>query len=706
MSDPALGQILAIGYDPVTVMISIVLACFAGVTGLMLADHVMGALRPVSRFWWIGGAIPMGCGIWAMHFTGMLAARVDGLAQMHYSLGLTLISLVPAIIASAAALYFSSQSRPIRSRLQICALGLASGIGAMHYTGMEAMQMPGLRYDFPLFVLSLLVAHGLAFAALRIRFGIRGFRSLSTHTTTIMAGIIFGVAVAGMHYTAMAAASFHEITGHVYPEAGLSEMALANAIVGFAITVLGLALAATWMDNRSQRQRHIEIEHIAKTDSLTGLPNRAFFDQYLEQALREAQATDSRFALMFLDLNDFKAVNDSSGHAVGDRFLRECANRLRSTLRAQDTMARFGGDEFVFLLTGIGSSADAACCAERFLDCMDGPIEIDDRTFHVSGSVGLSLYPDDGKTPDGLIQAADAAMYQAKRSRSRYQFFDRQIVDDARERLRLVSDLQQAIQDDQLSFHYQPLVNLDTGRWVGVEALMRWNHPQEGFLSPEIFIPMAERGGLLPRLEEWALRQACEQARAWKDQGFNFGRISVNVSATEFARPDFVERVKTVLDDAAVRGDAIELEITESSLMHQDDATIKRLHRLRALGITLAIDDFGTGYSSLSYLKSLPIDRIKIDRCFVNGIADDPKDKAVILAITEMSASFGFNVLAEGIEHEHQRIALMALGCEFGQGYLFARPVAPEILDSEAAHARFRESPPPANESGEPIKDV
>lgn len=681
-NDPALGQALSGSYDPLLVLLSIVLASIAGTTALILADRMKGSSTQPSNYWWLCGAVPMGVGVWAMHFTGMLAFRIDDAPPMSYSLGLTLVSLVPAVLASAAALYFIAQNRPGRRRLHICALLLAAGIGTMHYTGMEAMQMPGLRYDPVLFVLSLVIAHTLAHIALRVHFGISRMHTIPTSATRMIAGIVFGFAVAGMHYTAMAAASFHATPGIEPVQKSLSDAVLAGVISGSALLLLALSILAAWIDRRIDFQRRMELERTAHTDSLTGLPNRVPFQDRLERLLTEAKHNEQRLAVAFLDLNGFKTINDSLGHRIGDRVLQEIAVRLRDSLRVKDTVARFGGDEFVFIINDIMSPDDARRRADRLVQSLDMPLQLDDRKLHVTASVGLSVYPDDGESADALIQAADAAMYQAKHYNMRYYRFEKFPDDDVMERLRRGFDLPAAMRDGQISFRYQPWVDLASRRWLGMEALVRWHHPTEGEIGPGVLLSLAERSGLILRFEEWALRQACQQARNWLDMGFDCGRIALNISVQQFARWDFVEQLERILSETRVPGTLLELEITESSLMDADAALLERLNQVRQLGVTLAVDQFGVGYSSLYQLKSLPINKLKIDRAFTFGLGHNPKDAALIEAIVQMASAMGFEVTAEGIEHEDQRERLLALGCSLGQGHLFSYPLSIQSIEA------------------------
>ncbi|PMR68299.1 putative bifunctional diguanylate cyclase/phosphodiesterase [Halomonas heilongjiangensis] len=690
-SDPTLGPLLEGTYDPLLVTLSIAIACFAGLTALMLADRMVASPSPTSKAWWhIGGAVAMGCGIWAMHFSAMLAFSVEGHEHMEYAMSLTALSLVPAILGSGAALHFMAHPNLKVHQLLVGALLMAVGIGSMHYTGMEAMHMAGLRYHFPFFVLSIVVAFLLALAALYLHFRVRSLPAFSESGMTLVAGVFMGFAVAGMHYTAMGASRFYESPVSAAHDSLLSQESMAAAIGGFAGLILGLSLLVTWVDRQKAIQRMLE--HLAHTDALTGLPNRAHFRRCLGLALSHSQRQGTRLAVMFMDLNDFKTINDSLGHATGDRVLQEFARRLIEPVRGDDTVARFGGDEFIILIRDLAMPEDAVQTAERLLRAMDAPIEFDDWKLHAQASIGISIYPDDSEQPDELIQQADAAMYQAKRHDSGYHFFDQDMTDRAMLRVRLGNDLRDALKQDQLLLHYQPQVNLRTGKWTGVEALARWQHPREGNIPPSVFVPLAERTGLVLALGEWALRGACQQGRAWLDAGLAFGHIAVNVTAPQLARPGFVTQLRRILESADLPARYLELEITESSLMHSDQGTIKSLHEIRRMGVSLAIDDFGTGYSSLSYLKHLPISKLKIDRSFVHGILDDPRDQAIVRAVAEMGASLGFIVLAEGIETEEQGQAVLQLGCRQGQGYFFALPADAESIVGAPSWPRWEDA--------------
>ena len=429
-SDPTLGPLLESTYDPVLVTLSIAIACFAGLTALMLADRMVASPSPTSKTWWhLGGAVAMGCGIWAMHFSAMLAFSVEGHEHMEYTLSLTVLSLVPAMLGSGAALHFMAHPSLKVHQLLVGALLMAVGIGSMHYIGMEAMRMDGLRYDVLFFVLSIVVAFLLALAALYLHFRVRSLPAFSESGMTLVAGVFMGFAVAGMHYTAMGASRFYRTPVTTAHDSLLSHGGMAATIGGFAGLILGLSLLASWVDRQKAIQRMLE--HLANTDALTGLPNRMLFRRRLGLALSHSQRQGTRLAVMFMDLNDFKTINDSLGHAAGDRVLQEFARRLTGPVRGDDMVARFGGDEFIILIQDLTMPEDAVQTAERLLRAMEVPIEFDDWKLHTQASIGISIYPNDSERADELIQQADAAMYRAKRHGYGYHFFDKAMTDRA-----------------------------------------------------------------------------------------------------------------------------------------------------------------------------------------------------------------------------------------------------------------------------------
>jgi diguanylate cyclase (GGDEF)-like protein len=382
-------------------------------------------------------------------------------------------------------------------------------------------------------------------------------------------------------------------------------------------------------------------------------------------------------ALLFLDLDGFKHINDSLGHLIGDQLLKSIAGRLVNCVRASDTVSRQGGDEFVVLLAEVKESSDAAITAKKILQAVAEPHCIDQHDLHVTTSIGLSVYPDDGLDAETLIKNADLAMYQAKESgRQSYQFFKPAMNVRAVERQSIEESLRRALERQELAVHYQPKVNLNTGEIIGAEALVRWNHPERGPVSPGKFIPVAEDCGLIVSIGNWVLREACRQTRAWADAGLPLATIAVNISAIEFRNEHFLDGVFAILQDTGLSPRRLELELTETVLMKRADSTESVFKKLRAGGVQLAVDDFGTGYSSLSYLRKFPIDSLKIDQSFVRQITANPDDTAIVTAVISMGRSLNLRVIAEGVETRHEMEFLQAHHCDEAQGYYFSRPLA------------------------------
>jgi diguanylate cyclase (GGDEF)-like protein len=426
-----------------------------------------------------------------------------------------------------------------------------------------------------------------------------------------------------------------------------------------------------------RKRAETEIKKLAYYDTLTGLPNRVLFTDRLRQAIILADRDQRGVALMFLDLDHFKKINDSLGHAYGDRLLKITADRIQSCLRSSDTVARLGGDEFVVVLPLVSGAEDVPKVANKILDVLKQPVHFDDHDIYTSVSIGIALFPTDAESLDDLLKNADIAMYQAKeRGRNNFQFFSRDMNELALSRQRIESGMRQALARQEFYLEYQPQFDIGLRTIVGVEALVRWKHPQNGRIAPTDFISIAEETGLIIPLGEWILRTACCQARKWHDIGYNWLRVAVNISARQFKQSNFVTLVSDILTETGMNPNYLELELTESTIMERADQNILALQELKNLGIKLAIDDFGTGYSSLSYLKHFPIDRLKIDRSFVRDINTDSDDAAIAEAIIVMAHSLKLNVVAEGVEQEAQLDFLHSKQCDELQGFLMSHPLS------------------------------
>ena len=423
------------------------------------------------------------------------------------------------------------------------------------------------------------------------------------------------------------------------------------------------------------RHAQEELDFLAHHDSLTGLPNRQLFNELLQHAIRSAEREHRQFALLFLDLDRFKIINDTLGHPVGDRLLVDVALRLREVMRGIDTVSRIGGDEFILLLDHLDDPQEAAMVSQRLIERLSQPYEIMGHTLYSGVSIGIAVYPGDGVEGAVLQRNADSALYQAKdEGRGTYRFFDISLAEVARERLALETLLRQAMDHNQLRLHFQPQVDLARGEVIGMEALARWDSPSLGAISPTRFIPLAEETGLIVPLGEWALRSACRQMRAWMDEEDAPDYVAVNVSAVQLSRSDLPAVVRAALQEFDLDASYLELEITESFVMAGPEAAVRVLQELKDLGVRLSIDDFGTGYSSLAYLKRLPVDRLKVDQSFVRDMLVDANDEAIVRAVIAMGHSLGLNVLAEGVETVEQAQRLKMLGCDSAQGWHYGRP--------------------------------
>ncbi len=436
---------------------------------------------------------------------------------------------------------------------------------------------------------------------------------------------------------------------------------------------------AIFSDITERKAAQARIEYLAHHDPLTGLPNRSLLRERLEHEISRARRNEKQLGVLFLDLDRFKTINDSLGHAAGDRLLREVADRLRHNLRETDVVCRQGGDEFIVILPELADATAAAQAANKIIEALREPVDVGDRSVHTSFSIGIALFPEDGHTPSSLLKAADMAMYHAKESeRGTFRFFTHELNARAVERLELDSKLRQALYRHEFEVHYQPQWSLADRRLTGVEALVRWRSDGE-WIAPSRFIPVAEDNGQIVALGHWVLNEACRAAAAWRAQGHPV-TVAVNVSPVQIRRDDMVKRVSTALAISGLPADALELEITESLLMDDDSHALEALAALKQLGIKLAIDDFGTGYSNLAYLKRFAVDRLKIDQSFVRGIDNRPDTAAIVGAVIEMGRRLGLNTIAEGVETETEYEALLRAGCNEVQGYLLGRPMSGEAL--------------------------
>ena len=668
------------------VLISLCVAILASYTALDLTGRIATAKGRAVYLWMGGGALAMGIGVWSMHFIGMLAFSLP--IDLGYDVGLTALSLLIAVLSSGFALWLVSQpSLPIL-QLAFGALFMGAGISCMHYTGMAAMRMlPGIDYDPTLFGASLAIAVGASAAALWIAFRLR------QHTPYVrqirgLAAMLMGLAIVGMHYTGMAAANFPAGSFCGALGGGLQGDGLVYLVLITTLAVLAVALLTSVLDARLEARTaelarsltlaNQELTQLALHDTLTGLPNRTLLSDRIEQAIGKVAEQGGCFALMFIDLDGFKPVNDAFGHHVGDLLLKAVAARLRGHLHSQDTLARIGGDEFV-LLVELQEPDDAMDVAVKQVNLVSRPYRVAEHDLQLTASLGIVLYPGNGEDQLELLRNADAAMYHAKSAgKNGYSFFDVSMNSNARQQLQLLQDLRMALEQCQFRLHYQPKFDAQACQPIGAEALLRWEHPQHGLLLPDRFIGLAEKTGLIIPIGEWVLDEACRQMRQWLEQGHGDWRMAVNLSALQFCHAGLVDSVARALRENGLPANHLTLEITETTAMHDADASLTVLQRLSDMGVDLSIDDFGTGYSSLMYLKRLPANELKIDRGFVRDLEQDSDDAAIVSAIVALGQALGLRIVAEGVETDGQQDFLTRLGCDSLQGYLLGQPVPAE----------------------------
>ncbi|WP_288754391.1 EAL domain-containing protein [uncultured Pseudomonas sp.] len=679
---------LTASYSSSLVLISLCVAILASYTALDLAGRIATARGYAASLWMIGGALAMGTGIWSMHFVGMLALQLP--VELGYDLTLTACSLLIAVLSSGFALWLVSQPSLPFLQLALGALIMGAGIASMHYTGMAALRMtPGIDYDPSLFMASLLIAVGASAAALWTAFRLRR-QTPYVRQIRGLAAVLMGIAIVGMHYTGMAAAGFPQGSFCGALPDGLEGDGLVSLVLITTFAVLLVALLTSVLDARLEARTaalarsltlaNQELTQLALHDTLTGLPNRSLLADRIELAISKVAEQGGCFALMFIDLDGFKPVNDAFGHHAGDLLLKAVATRLRGHLHSQDTLARIGGDEFV-LLVELQDPSDAMNVAIKQVNLVSRPFRVAEHDLQLSASLGIVLYPGNGQDQHELLRNADAAMYHAKRvGKNGYSFFDASMNSNARQQLQLLQDLRLAVAAGQFRLHYQPKFDAKRCQPVGAEALLRWEHPQHGLLAPDRFIGLAEKTGLIIPIGDWVLDEACRQMRLWLDEGIEGWRIAVNLSAIQFCHAGLLDSVARALERHALPANCLTLEITETTAMSDVEVSLTVLQQLSDMGVDLSIDDFGTGYSSLMYLKRLPANELKIDRGFVRELEDEGEDAAIVSAIVALGRALGLRIVAEGVETSSQQAFLTRLGCDSLQGYLLGRPVPAEQL--------------------------
>jgi diguanylate cyclase (GGDEF)-like protein len=693
------------------VLLSIAVAIFASYTALDLSTRITASRGRSAQLWLIGGAFSMGVGIWSMHFIGMLAFSLP--VPMGYDVPITLLSMLIAVVVSYFALFTVTRRTLSNRNLAVGGTLMGMGICAMHYTGMAAMEMsPPIRYDPWLFAASIAVAIVAALAALWMAFHLRANENWMIYAK-LGSAVIMGFGITGMHYTGMAAARFaHDtvcLTG-----ASVDNSWMAGTIAAFTFVILCVTLMLSLYDARvasrtarmaaSLQAANEELQRMALQDGLTRLPNRLLLEDRLSQAIAHAQRSRSVCAVLFVDLDRFKAVNDTLGHFVGDELLKGVAARLLSAVRSSDTVSRLGGDEFVVLLGEMAQADDAEKAAGKVQAALSQPFQVLGHELVITASIGISLFPFHGKDARALITNADAAMYSVKKSgRNSVEFFSEENTTFFPERLQMERALRQAVARRQFELHYQPRVDVATGAVIGMEALLRWRHPEKGFVMPDDFIPLAEETGLILPIGDWVLEEACRQNKAWQNKGLRPLRVSVNISALQFQQKSLLDCVAEALRKSGLDPAWLEVEITESVVMQKASEAIVTLQELARMGVHISIDDFGTGYSSLSYLKRFPLHTLKIDRSFIRDLSSNQDDATIVVAIVAMAHNLRLKVVAEGVETGDQLRLLLALGTDEYQGDHHSRPVA--AAEFELTLAQVRGAGPHEGPGGAKPKD-
>lgn len=471
------------------------------------------------------------------------------------------------------------------------------------------------------------------------------------------------------------------------------DRSVAKAFISGALDYITKPVNWSVLKHRVRRMLHAaeaerQIRHLAYLDTLTGLPNRLLFMDRLDQAISRSVRQSNIFALLFIDIDHFKVINDSMGHHAGDQLLTSVTARLQQSVRQSDTIARLGGDEFTVIVENINQPEDVMVVTKSILSMLSDPVFIDGREVFISASIGISVFPDDGDDLGSLLKNAETAMYKAKdHGRNNLQFYRAEMSETAMRRLDLENSLRNAIEKDELLVYYQPKFDLTTGKCQGMEALVRWDHPVKGLVQPDEFIPLAEETGMILQLDDWVIRTACMQLSVWKKAGYEVSNLAINVSARQFKEHRLAGVIQKILEETGIDGHELEIELTESTLVDNNENAREMLNELHEMGLKIALDDFGTGYASMSYLKDFPIDTVKIDRSFIWGIPNDKEDMAIVKAIVGLAEALDLSLIAEGVETEQQIEFLNNIGCKYAQGYYWSKPVSAMMFEQDVLKA-------------------
>jgi diguanylate cyclase (GGDEF)-like protein len=659
---------LAHEHDPLLVSLAALVCLLGSLVTIKLFQRTLQAGGSSWIHWCFLASVCAGAAIWSTHFIAMLG-YLPGV-PVHFDATLTIVSALIAVLGTATGLAFARMRH--EGVAVVCGGGMIGlAISAMHYVGMFGYRPDGIVRWLPEYVAAS-VACAMVLAALCVYY-------LRTNVEALRpwrAIVLLVAAIVVLHFVGMAAFVVTPIAGLSGGEDSEVFDALAGAIAIGAVLIVGTGISTHLVD-KSRADSEERLREIALIDAVTGLSNRHSFNNQLHEQCRLLESGESSFALFMVDLDRFKAINDSMGHPVGDLLLEKVAERIRQAMRPGDVVARIGGDEFAMIARGISNREAARGLAERIVATLSEPFNLDGQIAEIGASVGVTLAPADSSNAETLTQQADVALYCAKNSgRGCTCLFDQSLAEQTRQRCELEIDLRRAWANREFEVHFQPILDVETRKFTGAEALLRWTSATRGAVSPAEFIPVAEEMGLVMPIGELVIEKACEAAMSWPDHL----SVSINVSPVQMMGGRLPETVTRALANSGLPPHRLEIEITETALLGDDDGGRRILEELRALGVSISLDDFGTGYSSLSYLHRFPMDRIKIDRSFVDRLPDDPGSVSIVHAICQLGRSLGLSITAEGIETEAQFAFIAEQGCTHMQGFLYSEPVTAKVL--------------------------
>ncbi|MHA6317638.1 putative bifunctional diguanylate cyclase/phosphodiesterase [Altererythrobacter sp. CAU 1778] len=662
---------IAFEHNPWLVLLAAIMCLSGSLVSATLFRRTLSESGAARLHWSFLSAVTAGAATWATHFIAMLGYHVA--APVTIDGALTVVSALIAFVGIGLGLVVAT--RGARSAIIMGGPIIGLSISAMHYVGMFAYRVDGIvRWEWEYVAASLVIACVLSALAMQ-RLG-----NSSARHSVWQAGALLAAAIIGLHFAGMTAFSVIPLKGFSGADSdAFAGMAAAIGLV--ALLIVGTGVSTYVIERKTSSDGETRIAHIAMHDSLTDLANRHQFSEALQLECHRRKQYGRPFSLLMVDLDRFKPINDTLGHPTGDIVLQRVARRLRAAVRSGDMVARIGGDEFAIISFGAADMDTAERISRRIVEVLARPMVINGNVVEVSGSVGMALAPEHGEEPDELIQHVDIALYAAKRDgKNTFRPFEPMLMDEIQRRRSLEASLRRACMRDEFSLVYQPVFTSKTGKLSGAEALLRWTCPERGEISPAEFIPIAEELGLVSRIGNDVLRKACKDAAQWPADI----DLAVNVSPVQLLDPRLPQTVSQALNDAGLEPRRLELEITETALLNNDEAALKTITRIRDLGVRISLDDFGTGYSSLSYLHRFPISRIKIDRSFVQQLPDDLGSASIVRAIAQLGGSLNMQITAEGIETDSQLSFIREHGCDHVQGFLTGRPISAEHFQTLA----------------------